>query len=60
MQGQRAQAAPAGALEQGQLQDLLVQVHGDVGAELVWEVLQKLPERRKEGVQLGGRSREAA
>ena len=41
-QGQRPQAAPAGRLEQGQLQDLLVQVHGNVSAELVWEALQQL------------------
>lgn len=53
VQGQRPQAAPAGALEQGQLQDLLVQVHGDVGAELVRKVLQKLPQKVKEGVALG-------
>lgn len=53
VQRQRPQAAPAGTLEQGQLQDLLVQVHGDVGAELVWEVLQKLPEKMKEGTKLG-------
>ena len=53
VQRQRPQAAPAGALEQGQLQDLLVQVHGDVGAELVRKVLQKLPEKVKEGVALG-------
>lgn len=37
---ERAQAAPAGRLEQGQLEQLLVQVHGDVGPQLVWEVPQ--------------------
>lgn len=47
------QQLPAGALEQGQLQDLLVQVHGDNGAELVRKVLQKLPEKVKEGASWG-------
>lgn len=39
---QRAQAAAAGGGEQRQLQDLLVKVHGDVGPQLVREVLQQL------------------
>jgi hypothetical protein len=42
VQRERAQAAAAGALEHGQLQDVLVQVHGDVGPQLVREVVQEL------------------
>lgn len=42
MERQRAQAAAAGGGEQRQLQDLLVKVHGDVGPQLVREVLQQL------------------
>ena len=41
-QGQRPQAAAARRLKQGQLQDLLVKVHGNVCAELVREALQQL------------------
>lgn len=41
-QGQCPQAAAARGLKQGQLQHLLVQVHGDVRAELVREALQQL------------------
>lgn len=39
-EGEGAQAAPAGRLKQRQLEQLLVQMHGDVGPQLVWEVLQ--------------------
>lgn len=39
-EGKGAQAAPAGRLEQRQLKQLLVQVHGDVCPQLIWEVLQ--------------------
>lgn len=41
-EGQRAQAASAGRLKERQLQQLLVQVHGDVSPQLIWEVLQEL------------------
>lgn len=41
-EGKGAQAASAGWLKQGQLEQLLVQVHGNVGPQFVWEVLQKL------------------
>lgn len=44
MQRERAQAPAAGALKHGQLQDVLVQVHGDVGAQLIGEVMQQLQE----------------
>lgn len=39
-EGQGAQTAPAGWLKQGQLEQLLVQVHGDIGSQLIWEVLE--------------------
>lgn len=42
VQRQGAQAAATGRGKQRQLQDLLVKVHGDVGSQLVREVLQKL------------------
>lgn len=42
VQRQGTQAATAGRGEQRQLQDLLVKVHGDVGSQLVREVLQQL------------------
>lgn len=48
VQRQRAQAAAAGRREERQFQDLLVQVHGDVGAQLVWEVLQQLGREEEE------------
>lgn len=48
MQRERAQAAAAGRGEERQLQDLLVQVHGDVGAQLVGKVLQQLQEDEEE------------
>lgn len=38
MQRQRPEATAAGTLEKGELQNLLVQVHGDVWTQLVWEV----------------------
>lgn len=41
-QGQGAQAASTGSLKKRQLQNLLVQVHGNVGPELIWEALQQL------------------
>lgn len=37
-----AQASSAGWLKKWQLQKLLVQVHGNVGPQLIWEVLQQL------------------
>lgn len=42
VQRERAQAPPAGALEHGQLQDVLVQVHGDVRPQLIREVVEEL------------------
>lgn len=42
VQREGAQAAATGGGEQRQLQDLLVQVHGDVGSQLVREVLEQL------------------
>lgn len=42
VQRQGAQAATTGRGKQRQLQDLLVKVHGDVGPQLVREVLQQL------------------
>jgi len=42
VQRERAQAPPAGALEHGQLQDVLVQVHGDVRPQLIGEVMEEL------------------
>lgn len=47
-EGEGAQAAPAGRLEERQLQQLFVQVHGDVRPQLIWEVLQQL-RRESEG-----------
>ncbi|TNN70251.1 hypothetical protein EYF80_019465 [Liparis tanakae] len=41
-EGERAQTPPAGRLKQRQLQQLVVQVHGDVGPQLIREVLQEL------------------
>ena len=37
-----AKAAAAGALKDGQLEDVLVEVHGDVRAELIGEVVEQL------------------
>lgn len=42
VQRERAQAPATGALEDGQLQDVFVQMRGDVGAQLVGEVVQQL------------------
>ena len=41
-EGEGAQTPPAGGFKERQLQQLLVQVHGDVGPQLVREVLQQL------------------
>lgn len=41
-EGEGAQAAPAGRLKERQLQQLFIQVHGDVSPQLIWEVLQQL------------------
>lgn len=41
--GEGAQAAPAGRLEERQLQQLFIQMHGDVCPQLVREILQQLP-----------------
>lgn len=42
VQRQGSQAATTSGGKQRQFQDLLVKVHGDVGSQLVWEVLQQL------------------
>lgn len=42
VEGERAQAATTGPLEDRQLEDVLIQMHGDVGPELVREVVQEL------------------
>lgn len=42
VQGEGAQTPSAGVLENGQLQDVFVQVHGDVSAQLIGEVMQQL------------------
>lgn len=47
VQRQRPEAAPAGTLKKGQLQDFLVQVHSDVRTQLVWKVFQKLSRWKK-------------
>jgi len=39
-EGEGAQTPPAGRLKQRQLQQLIVQMHGDVGPQLIREVLQ--------------------
>jgi hypothetical protein len=49
-QGQCPQAAAARGLEQWQLQDLFVKVHGNVCAKLVWEALQQLQASRWGGL----------
>lgn len=49
-QRQGAQTPPAGGLEQRQLQQLFVQVHGDVGPQLVRKVLQQLEDKRQNRV----------
>lgn len=47
VQGEGAQAPSAGVLEHGQLQNVFVQVHGDVGSQLIREVMQQLRKRRE-------------
>lgn len=42
MEGQGAQTATTGPLKDWQLEDVLIQMHGDVGPELVREVVQEL------------------
>lgn len=42
LQGEGAQAPSACALKHGELQDVLVQVHGDVGSQFVREIVQEL------------------
>lgn len=55
-QGQRPQAATAGGLEQRQLQDFLVQVHGDVCTKLIREALQQLQAGSRGGLRWQKRS----
>jgi len=50
VQGEGAQTPSAGVLEHRQLQDVFVQVHGDVRSQLIWEVMQQL--RNKTGTLL--------
>ncbi len=42
MKRERAQAATTGPLKNGQLEDVLIQMHGDVGPQLVRKVVQEL------------------
>lgn len=42
VQGEGAQTPSAGSLEDGQLQDVFVQVHGDVSPQLIGEVVEQL------------------
>lgn len=42
MERERAQAAPTRPLKDRQLEDVLVQMHGDVSPQLVREVMQEL------------------
>lgn len=42
VEGERAQTATTGPLEDRQLQDVLIQMHGDVGPQLIREVVQEL------------------
>lgn len=46
VQGEGAQTPSAGVLENGQLQDVFVQVHGDVSAQLIGEVMQQLKKKK--------------
>lgn len=45
VQGEWTQAPSTGRGEEGQLQDVLVEVHGDVRAQLIREVVQQLEEK---------------
>lgn len=42
MEGERAQAATTGPLKDRQLEDVLIQMHGDVGPQLIREIMQEL------------------
>lgn len=42
MEGERAQTATTGPHEDGELEDVLIQMHGDVGPQLIREVVQEL------------------
>lgn len=42
MKRERAQAATTGPLKDRQLEDVLIQMHGDVGPQLIGEVMQEL------------------
>lgn len=44
VQGEGAQAPSTGVFKHRELQDVLVEVHGDVSSQLVWEVVQELNE----------------
>lgn len=41
-EGEGAQTPPAGRFKERQLQQLVIQVHGDISPQFVWEVLQQL------------------
>lgn len=42
MEGERAQAATTGPLKDRQLENVLIQMHGDVSPQLIREVMQEL------------------
>lgn len=42
VQGQRAQTPSAGSLKHRQLQDVFVQMHGNICSQFIWEVMQQL------------------
>lgn len=45
MQGEGAQTPSAGSLKYRQLQDVFVQMHGNVSSQFIWEIMQQLRER---------------
>lgn len=47
VQREGAQTPSASTLEDRQLQNVLVEVHGDVGTQLIWEVMQELQGARQ-------------
>lgn len=42
VKGERAETAATGPLKDRQLEDVLIQMHGDVGPQLIREVVQEL------------------
>lgn len=45
VQGEGAQAPSAGSLKHRQLQDVFVQMHGNVSSQFIWEVMQQLKQK---------------